>query len=124
MIENRTTPRLRSLLKGKIIYNNRLSTVDCVVRDISGTGARLALSHHTTLPDRFELYVPLKEKTYAAAVRWRGDEDFGVMFVDGSSAMAERSSDTALLHRVERLEAQVRDLQALAKSLVERGSIH
>jgi hypothetical protein len=124
MIENRTTPRLRSLLKGKIIYNNRLSTVDCVVRDISGSGARLALPQNFTLPDRFELYVPLKEKTYAAEVRWRGDEDFGVMFIDGSSAIAEPCSDTALVDRIERLEAQVRELQSLAKSLMDSGSIH
>jgi hypothetical protein len=124
MIENRTTPRLRSLLKGKIIYNNRLSTIDCVVRDISGSGARLALPQNFTLPDRFELYVPLKERTYAAEVRWRGDEDFGVMFVDGSSPVAERSSDKALLDRIERLEAQVRELQSLTKSLMEGGSLH
>ena len=124
MIENRTAPRLRSLLKGKIIYNNRLSTIDCVVRDISGSGARLALPQNFTLPDRFELYVPLKEKTYSVEVRWRGDEDFGVMFLDGSSAMAEPSSVTALLDRVERLEAQVRELQSLTQSLKDTGSIH
>src|SRR5215213_1541740 len=64
MRENRTTPRLRSLLKGKIVYNNRLSTMDCIVRDISSGGARLALTHQNVLPDKFELYVPLKEKTY------------------------------------------------------------
>jgi hypothetical protein len=123
MIENRVTPRLRSLLKGKIIYNNRLSTVDCVVRDISGSGARLALPQNFALPDRFELYVPLKERTYSAEVRWRGDEDFGVLFLDGNKAM-EIAPDAALLSRIERLEAQVRELQSVAESLKDSASLH
>jgi len=101
---------MRSLLKGKIVYNNRLSTMDCVVRDISATGARLALAHQNVLPDRFELYVPLKEKNYSVEVRWRADEDIGVMFLTGAEPLARPATEPDLIDRVKHLEGEVQAL--------------
>src|SRR3954463_11608016 len=100
MYENRVAPGMRSLLKGKITYNNRLSSMDCVVRDISATGARLALTHQNVLPDKFELYVPLKEKTYSVEVRWRADDDLGVMFVTGDELIEKPTAERDLGARV------------------------
>lgn len=118
MIEHRAAPRLRSLLKGQVIFNNKQSSVDCVVRDISATGARLAISHHHVLPDRFELYVPLKEKIFPVQVRWRADEDLGVMFVDGENAIPPAPADGDLQARVEHLEAEVAALHAILEKLM------
>jgi uncharacterized protein YceH (UPF0502 family) len=123
MIENRASPRLRSLLKGKLIYNNRLSTMDCVVRDISATGARLALAQHNVLPDQFELYVPLKEKTYTVQVRWRAEEDIGVMFLERQEQNAPSSSSEDLRARVEHLEAEVAALHDILTKLMSRTSL-
>jgi uncharacterized protein YceH (UPF0502 family) len=120
MIENRASPRLRSLLKGKLIYNNRLSTLDCVVRDISATGARLALAQHNVLPDQFELYVPLKERTYTVQVRWRAEEDIGVMFLEKHEAAATASAADDMLARVEHLEAEVAALHDILAKLMSR----
>jgi uncharacterized protein YceH (UPF0502 family) len=120
MIENRASPRLRSLLKGKLIYNNRLSTLDCVVRDISATGARLALAQHNVLPDQFELYVPLKERTYTVQVRWRAEEDIGVMFLEKQETAATASPSDDLLARIEHLEAEVTALHDILAKLMSR----
>ena len=124
MYENRIAPRLRSLLKGKIVYNNRLSTMDCVVRDISVTGARLALTHQNVLPDKFELYVPLKEKTYSVEVRWRADEDIGVMFLTGQEPVPQPSPEPDLAARVEHLEAEVAALHSILAKLMGKIQLH
>ena len=39
-MEKRKSSRARSLLAGRIIFNNRTSVIDCTVRDISDTGAK------------------------------------------------------------------------------------
>lgn len=124
MIEHRAAPRLRSLLKGQVIFNNKQSSVDCVVRDISATGARLAISHHHVLPDRFELYVPLKERTYPVQVRWRADEDLGVMFIDGQNVAVRSPADSDLHARVEHLEAEVAALHAIIEKLIGKIQPH
>jgi PilZ domain len=124
MHENRVAPRLRSLLKGKIVYNNRLSTMDCVVRDISATGARLAITHQNVLPDRFELYVPLKEKNYSVEVRWRADEDIGVMFLTGQEPVSTPTSEPDLLARVKHLEDEVTALHDILARLMTKTELH
>jgi hypothetical protein len=123
MIENRVAPRLRSLLKGKVIYNNRLSSLDCVVRDISATGARLAITHVNSLPDRFELYVPLKEKTYNVEVRWRADEDLGVAFLTGQESIPN-PFDQDLGARVRHLESEVIALHDILAKLMTKVQLH
>jgi len=124
MRENRNSPRLRSLLKGRIIYNNGLSTFDCVVRDISATGARLGLHHQHSLPDKFDLYVPLKERTYSVQVRWRADDDLGVMFLTGHEATMSPPEDRDLSARVAHLEAEVAELHRILEKLMTRVQVH
>ncbi len=42
--ERRTLLRKRSFLQGRLYFNNRRSSLDCLVRDISGQGAKLKVS--------------------------------------------------------------------------------
>ncbi len=58
LVEKRKSRRARSLLAGRIIFNNRKSVIDCSVRDISDTGAKLAFAHPVLLPPEFELDIP------------------------------------------------------------------
>lgn len=58
MIERRAHPRHKTFIKGRIYFNNRLSSMDCIVRDIGEHGSRLEFSENVTLPDVFELYLP------------------------------------------------------------------
>ncbi len=120
-MNQRAAPRSRSLLKGRMIFPNKQSTMDCIVRDISDGGARLHLGHHDLVPDHFDLYVPLKEATFAVAVRWRSHDEVGVMFVTPEQAGESRQD---LAARVERLEAEVRELRDLFRSLQEQATKH
>jgi len=68
MIERRAYPRHKTLIKGRIYFNNRLSSMDCIVRDIGENGSRLEFSENVTLPDVFELYLPNKDEYFQAHV--------------------------------------------------------
>jgi hypothetical protein len=68
--ERRTLTRQKSFLQGRIYFNNRRSSIDCLVRDYSETGARLKLSETVTVPEVMELYIPIA-KRHRARVEWR-----------------------------------------------------
>jgi hypothetical protein len=111
LTERRKQTRLRVFLKGRIHFNNGASSLDCLVRDMSPIGARLVLSETATLPERFELFIPQKERTYRAALRWRREEGIGVTF-DGTAALATPEATApemtvaALLRRLSELEVE------------------
>lgn len=44
MIERRALIRHKTFIKGRIYFNNRLSSMDCIVRDVTEKGARLQVS--------------------------------------------------------------------------------
>ena len=66
MIERRALIRHKTFIKGRIYFNNRLSSMDCIVRDVTEKGARLQVSESVVLPDTFELYLPNKDEHFRA----------------------------------------------------------
>jgi hypothetical protein len=106
--DKRATPRMRSFLKGKAIFNNRQSTLDCLVRDISATGARLEVSNAVLLPELFDLYVPQKDTTYRVRITWRAEGEIGVEFEHArAEAQAAPASKEDLASRVHDLEVEL-----------------
>ncbi|MCK9911301.1 hypothetical protein MXD81_19270, partial [Microbacteriaceae bacterium K1510] len=51
MEEKRKIPRRRVLKEGKIVYADGLRVLDCTIRDMSASGARLLISSTVGLPD-------------------------------------------------------------------------
>ena len=53
--DGRLSPRKRALKSGRIVFNHRHSVIDCVVRNVSANGARLAgrVLHDIAAGDRF-----------------------------------------------------------------------
>lgn len=110
MVEHRKAPRQKSLLQGRVYFNNRRSSIDCIVRDISATGAKLTFSSAVETPAVVELYIPNKDETRPARIVWRRGEDVGLTFISASE------SDLDLSARVERLEEEIKELRgALAE---------
>ena len=58
LMEHRRSQRTRTILQGRVVLNNRFSLLDCVVRDLSETGARVAFAHPVALPSDVELENP------------------------------------------------------------------
>jgi PilZ domain len=119
MSERRRSTRQKSFLRGCIYFNNRRSALDCLVRDISATGARLIFSDTVTIPDVVDLYISQKEQTLRAHVQWRHGDEVGVAFANAPQASAPRQPlDVAdLADRVQRLESEVAAMRKLIKRL-------
>jgi hypothetical protein len=118
MNERRHASRQKSFLRGSIQFNNRRTVIDCLVRDISASGARLIFSDSVTVPDVVELYIPQKEQTLRAHVQWRRGEELGVAFAKNARAPAPpRQADDELAARVEKLEGEIASLKKMVKRL-------
>jgi hypothetical protein len=115
MSERRQSTRQKSLLRGCIYFNNRLSSTDCLIRDISTTGARLIFSEAVSIPDKIDLYIAQKEQTLCAYVQWRRGDEVGVAFAEPAADKAK--PDDELSERVAKLEAEIATLRKMLKRL-------
>ena len=121
MAERRSSARQKSFLQGRIYFNNRRSTVDCLIRDYSETGARLKFSETVAVPEAIELYIPNKEEIHRARVEWRSGDEMGISFgeaVRSPSVVPEAAAQQGdLATRVQALEAEVATLKRLINEL-------
>ena len=119
MGEPRKSTRARTMLGAQIIFNNRASTVDCQIRNMSEEGAKIVLNDHMTVPQRFEFHVPQKGRSYKAKVIWRQDNEAGLEFLQDHGVQTAASTATNLSERLKELQTEnaslrkrVIDLQA------------
>jgi hypothetical protein len=81
MEERRNMSRRRVLKGGKIVFNDRNSTIDCTVRNLSEGGALLLVETVIGIPDQFDLRIS-DGATHACRVVRRTPTQIGVEFVD------------------------------------------
>ena len=120
-MERRAVSRSKSFLQGRVYFNHRRSSIDCLIRDYSEQGARLKFSEAANVPEAIELYIPNKEETHRARVEWRIGNEMGVSFGDEirspsvtpDAAQAQGDLPT----RVSRLEAEVATLRRIVNDL-------
>ena len=94
-MDRRNSTRKRSLLNGRIVFNNRCSVIECTIRDISETGAKILFSHPTPIPAEFELDIPSKGPPVRARVMWSNGKECGVLFGGRTETSgASRGTDT------------------------------
>jgi hypothetical protein len=119
MGERRRSVRNRSFLRGCLYFNKRRGSLDCLIRDLSDSGARIIFSDSVSVPDVVELYIPQKERTVRARVQWRHGYEIGLDFPGSArtqeSPPAPPSGD--LVQRVTQLEAEIASLQRMVKRL-------
>jgi PilZ domain len=113
--ERRKLPRLKSLLRGRVYFNNRNSTIECLVRDITANGARLAFGDDVAIPDVVELYVPHKDQIFRSHVIWQRGSEAGIAFSVGATEQQPAEGDLA--ERVRKLEHEVEQLRRILKRL-------
>lgn len=109
--------RQRTFLKGTLFYDNRRASIECVIRDISDSGARLSFEHPVTVPDKVELFIPQKQQTLRATVQRRGPNEIGLAFEVERSAEPRRATDVEMQKRVETMEAEIVALKRLVAKL-------
>ncbi len=79
MVETRIAPRHRVSKAGTIEFVGS-RPVDCVVRNLSLTGAALEISSPVRIPENFVLVVPDDGLQLACRIVWRKEYRIGVAF--------------------------------------------
>jgi hypothetical protein len=79
--ERRDSSRQKVLFKGKIAYADGAFSTDCVIRDLSRNGARIALPKGQSMPTRAYLIDVRTGIAYESVVSWIRIPQFGLRFV-------------------------------------------
>ena len=113
MTERRSASRKKSFLQGRIFFNHRRTSVDCLIRDFCEHGARLTFTSMTATPDVVDLYIPNRDESYRAKVQWRNADEIGVGFDcdEGSPPLAPGAPSADWSTRIHKLEHDVASLQ-------------
>ena len=125
MTEQRKVTRARTVYRGSIIFNSQNSTIDCLVRNFSEVGAKIIVGETLSFPQKFELNVPQKGRSYNAMVIWRAGEEVGIAFqseIVNKTAIPLESGDLGeQLRELEKENAKLKLLVADLKVQVERN---
>lgn len=116
--ERRQAARIRTFIGAKAIFNQRQSTLDCMVRNQSDDGALLVFPGSVALPELFELYFPLKRESRMVRSRWRDGERIGVSFA-ASTKRHDAPIPLDLVRRLRLLEQENAALKARIAQLTE-----
>jgi hypothetical protein len=109
--------RSRTFLKGIVYYDNRTVSIDCTIRDLSDSGARIVFANLVTVPDNIELYIPQKQATLSVRVRRREHYEIGVSFDDQRSGEPPHAGDGDMAERMTKIETELVAMKRLLKKL-------
>jgi PilZ domain len=79
MIEKRATPRHRVLKRGTLAFSGG-GGVDCIVRNISPSGARVDIADTVALPEAFTLVIETDRFLRRCHAVWSSARHVGVAF--------------------------------------------
>jgi hypothetical protein len=119
MLDRRQSARDRVIFGGVAEINERGSTMDCVVRNISEGGACVAFDETAKLPEEMRLTIARKGRSFFARMIWRQADRVGLAFRTMTASGAPAPTD--LDARLHRSEQKKRQLQLRIKELLGEG---
>ena len=75
-------PRMRTCLGGKLVHGDGAYTIDCIIRDISPSGAKIILSRRQSLPHELYLIAVKYGVAHRATVAWSDYPARGLHFIE------------------------------------------
>ncbi|MES2027698.1 MAG: PilZ domain-containing protein [Pseudomonadota bacterium] len=78
MTEKRATPRHRVLKRGTLAFGG--GGIDCTVRNLSASGARVDIASPLGLPQNFTLVIEADQFIRRCRPVWNTDRQLGVVF--------------------------------------------
>jgi hypothetical protein len=84
MPERRRYPRIRIQKDAKIVIGT-FSVLDCVVRDLSSTGARIEIPDAAGLPEAVDVTFDGGRTFRPCRLRWRSPNETGVEFFEAAA---------------------------------------
>lgn len=98
--------RSRTYLQGKLVYGDGILapddafTLDCTIRDLSESGAKITLAKHQSLPDDLYLIVVKHAVAYKAKVVWQKFPVRGLTFTKRYDLAEALPAEVAFLRRL------------------------
>jgi hypothetical protein len=96
-LEKRVSRRARTKLPAKIIFGSKEFVLDCTIRDLSATGARVAIPPLDILPKTLILVEPQNMLAFDSCVRWQRNSLVGLSFNKAISLDDPLDPETRLL---------------------------
>ena len=79
--ESRAEHRSRTLKRGQVRIDGGKSLIDCTIRDLTETGAKLRFEDVFPLPLQFELFIVDTKSIWPARCAWQKGNEAGVEFL-------------------------------------------
>jgi hypothetical protein len=118
VIQNkRKSDRQRLFLRGFVRIPQSNVTIDCVVRDLSESGAKLRFRCSPQITEFFELHIPAKGQILQSRLVWIDDCELGTSFESLVASDSTSSSNSELSQRMARLENEITALKGMLKEL-------
>ena len=86
MLERRRQPRNRVYYGGMVAFNDRASTIACVVRNFSIIGAKIEFEGAACVPDKVDFEIERRGISCHAHMVWRDGDAAGMVFANGREA--------------------------------------
>jgi hypothetical protein len=84
-VEARQQARTRSFLGAKLVSRDGQFSARCLIRDISASGARIAISNDVILASPLFLIASSDQSMYLAKIIWRNASQAGLKFLEKHS---------------------------------------
>lgn len=78
--DKRGAPRQKVLKSAKIISMDNKTVMDCMVRNLSETGAQLVIEKNVSMPDEFQFFLANGDTVRDAVLVWHQGDRVGVKF--------------------------------------------
>ncbi|WP_457094974.1 PilZ domain-containing protein [Microvirga sp. P5_D2] len=82
MGERRSIKRWPAVLAARITSDSGAVSIECIVRDLSDTGARIYLTDNSSLPLEFVLEIPSRGLRVQSRLMWGRGANHGVVFLE------------------------------------------
>jgi hypothetical protein len=90
---------MKSYLHGFAYFGKAGTAVECVVHDISDSGARLKFLAAPPIVDTIELHIPVKGLVHRANVLWRAADEIGVGFIKDTTSLVRYFDGDGVIRR-------------------------
>jgi PilZ domain len=118
MQDRRERVRDKVFLGGVAEINDRGSTMDCVVRNFSETGACVEFDSSARLPEKLHITIAQKGRAFVAEMIWRQANRVGLAF---RTMITDAPVESDLDARLRRSEKKKRQLQRRINQLLGEG---
>jgi hypothetical protein len=100
IVNGRKAPRNKTYLGGKLVYGDGTFVRDCTIRDLSETGAKIALPVGEFIPERIFLLSRHRPIAYDAKISWIRAPQFGLSFIKAYQLKGELPSELEYLRQI------------------------